>query len=268
MHSRTSSILAAAAIAFASHAFGAAQVFDKEGDVQRFVAGATPTVVGGSERIAIGNTVTTGPGGKVILRMDDGLQVAMNENSAVKLVAYKYRDAAGAAGEDVMTLELVRGAVRIVTGAMAERSPQAFTLRGPQAALTIRGPTDFSVVLVNPMFLAVNQGTVVMANQAGKLALAEGSTVQIANANAIATSVQAGTLPQAAAGPLQNLQLASVTTPGAAAAGAVPGTTVATTGTAFGIGTPGIVAIGAGAAAVAGAASDDDEPSGSSTTHH
>lgn len=255
------------AFAFASQALAAAQVFSKEGDVQRFVAGASPTPVGNKERIAAGNTVTTGPGGKVILRFDDGLQIAMNENSAIRIVEYKYRDAALAAGEDKAVFELVRGAARVVTGAMMERSADAFTMRGPQADIILREPADFSVALVNPMYLSVHQGIVVVSNQAGRLGLAQGATVSIANASAVPATLQPSALPQVTSQAFQNLQVAGVTTPGAAASGALPAS-AATSGTGLGVGAAGLVAAGAGAAAIAVSSGSDDEPASSSTTHH
>ena len=268
MHTSFISILALAGLAFGSQALGAAQIFNKEGDVQSFREGTTSAPVGNRMRIEAGRTVSTGPGGKVILRFDDGMQVALNENTTVKIVEYKFRDASLAAKEDLATLELSRGAVRVVTGLMVERSPKAFMLRGPQAELQVRDAADFSVALVNPMYLAVHQGIVVMSNQAGRLALAQGSTVQIANANAVPLTMQASAMPQVATQAFQNLQVAGLTTPGAAASGALP-TTAAASGTGFGIGTPALF-MGAAAAAAAGALNSggDDEGGGSSTTHH
>jgi hypothetical protein len=248
-------------------AFAQAQVFGKEGDVQRASEGATPVPVGESERIAVGATVTTGPGGKVILRFPDGLQIAMNERSALRIAEYKYRDAALAAAEDKVVLELQRGAVRVVTGTMVERSSNAFTLHGPQANILLREPADFSVALVNPMYLSVHQGIVVVSNQAGRLGLAEGSTVSIANGNAVPATLQPSALPQAAGQAFQNLQLAGVTTPGAAASGALPASAAGTAGGA-GFGAAGLIAVGVGAAAIAAGASGDDEPASSSTTQH
>ena len=255
------------ALAMPTSALAVALVLNKQGDVQSAVAGGHPAPVAERQRIKEGSTVSTASGGKAILRFDDGLQIALEEGTTVRIVEYRYRDAMAAADEDRIVVELQRGAVRVVTGMMAERSPAAFSLRAPQADLTLRGPTDFIVALVNPMYLNVLQGTVVTSNAAGKLALAEGARVSIAGANAVPVTISAGALPTpaATATAMQNLQLANVTTPGAAASGALPTGGAAATG-GVGLGT-GAVFMGAAIAGAAGALSNDGEDA-AATTHH
>ena len=253
------------ALAMPSSALAVALVLNKQGDVQSAVAGGHPAPVAERQRLKEGSTVSTASGGRAILRFNDGLQIALEEGTTVRIVEYRYRDAMGAASEDRIAVELQRGAVRVVTGMMAERSPGAFSLRAPQADLTLRGPTDFIVALVNPMYLSVLQGTVVTANAAGRLALAEGARVSIAGANAVPVTISAAALPTPAATAMQNLQLANVTTPGAAASGALPtGGAAATGGVGLGAG---VVFMGAAIAGAAGALNSDGEDA-AATTHH
>ena len=182
---RLSGVLAASVLGLACPvaALATAVVFDKDGDVQSAVAPATPTPVAERQRIGVGARVSTSAG-KAVLRFDDGLQVALAADTTLRIVDYRYSEKDPWSPDNRVVLELERGAVRVVTGWMAHVNAASFTLRAPQATLTVREGADFTVALVNPMYVAVNVGSVVTANAAGKLALAEGSRIVVASANA------------------------------------------------------------------------------------
>src|SRR3954469_8455210 len=98
-----------------------------------------PAVV--NQRIISGTTVTTGPGASAVIRFDDGQRVVLNENSAFKIADFRYAEENPAA--DRSFLQLFKGAMRVVTGALGKRSSGAFELRTPTVVLGVRG-TDLS----------------------------------------------------------------------------------------------------------------------------
>jgi hypothetical protein len=204
--------------------------------------------------------IRTGPGAQVVLRFDDGMHVAVNESSRLRVVDFRYMRGPN----DRVVLDLLQGAARVSTGAVAAANPKQFFFRTPQAQFGVQGPSDFSVVLVNPAFLAVNVGTVLASNGAGTVAFAAGSTATVATSAALATPIAASSFPASASAALGNLQVAAVAAPGGAAGGAVAG--VAAGGAGLGVAGP-VVLFGAAVAGAAGALKSDEEAA-AATSHH
>jgi len=213
-----------------------------------------------NERLVPGTTVTTGPNAQVVIRFDDGQDVVLNQNSEFKIAEFHYREANPAA--DRAVFNLVKGAMRVVTGAIAARSPAAFALHLPQATIGVPGNADFTVALVNPAYISVSQGVVTATNAAGTATFGAGATGMVANSATLGAAIPASSLPVAASGPFATL---SAVTPGAFG-GAASGAT-AQTGTVVGgaaVSTETVVGLGIAAAVIGVAASR----SSSTTTHH
>ena len=202
--------------------------------------------------------ITTGPGAQLVLRFDDGMQVAVNENSRLRLVDFRYTKGPN----DRAVFDLLQGGARISTGEVARANPKQFFLRTPQAQFGVQGPADFSVVLVNPAYLTVNVGTVLASNGAGTVAFGAGATATVATNAALAMPLAASSFPPAASSAFGGLQTAAVSAPGGAAGGAVAG---AATGTGLGVALP-VVFVGAAVAGAAGALKSDE--AAAATTHH
>ncbi|HSQ03907.1 MAG TPA: FecR family protein [Burkholderiales bacterium] len=182
-----------------------------------------------------GSVVITGPKSLVVLRFDDGHAVALNENAEFKVTQYTY--AKDDAAQDKSVIELLKGAMRSITGLIAQRTPAAYELRIPQATIGIRG-TDFMVALVNPAYMSVLNGTIAVTNSAGVATFTAGATATVTSATTLATAIPASALPASVATSFSELSSLSIAA-GAAGTG---------TGTAGGAGG------GAGAAAASGAA--------------
>ena len=114
-----------------------------------FVQGSA-TVVGvdGARRpartgatLAVGETVETGTDGEVHAVMADGGMLALRAGSLVKIGAYR---AIGDA-RDESKVELLRGALRAVTGWIAKVNPRGVTFITPTATTGVRG-TDFDLM--------------------------------------------------------------------------------------------------------------------------
>jgi len=251
------SIVAAALLLASAHAFADGTLINMKGDVR---VGNNPALP--QQRVLSGATINTGIGAQAIIKFDDQQQVVLNENTTFRISDFRYR-AAEPRG-DRAVFDLLRGALRFISGVVGARNPAVVQLRVPQATIGIRG-TDFMVVLVNPAFVNVISGAVSTTNAGGSVVFGAGSIGQVASASALAVPIPASALPAAASSAFSNLAAAQVTaavTPAAASsasAGAAPGAaaagTTATTGAA--------VAIGVGAAVIGTAVNDS-----STTTHH
>ena len=252
----------AMAMLFAGGALAAGVVQSMKGDVKAGPVGQAAAPVAVNQRLMSGTAVTTGPDAQVILRFDDGQQVVLNQNTEFRIVDFRYE--ASDPEMDRTVFDLVKGALRIASGAIVGRNRQAVALRTPQATIGIRG-TDFMVALVNPAYISVLQGAVTATNAAGTVALGAGTFGSVATSAALATAIPASALPAAASAAFSSMSAAAGV---AAAGGASEG--AAGTATAAG-GTPAATAatIGAAAAAVAGAAAASRSSSSNlTTTHH
>jgi ferric-dicitrate binding protein FerR (iron transport regulator) len=247
-------LLAVAVIALAlPFAASASAVIDAiQGTVQ---LGGTP-VFKGQRLFPDKGTLSTAQGAQVALRFDDGLRLVLEENSELRLI-----DTRGG-GDGRVVMDLVRGGARVVTGSSVPQD--APVLRFPQATVSVRAPSDFTVVLVNPAYVSVAQGAVAVSNTAGTTVLAAGTTAVVPNSAALASVIPASSVPPVASATAGKLNLASVGAPGGAAGGAQAGTA----GTAGGVGAGTAIAIGAAAAAAAIAAGGGGGGGGTTTTTH
>jgi len=252
----------AMAMLFAGGAPAAGVVQSMKGDVKAGPVGQAAAPVAVNQRLMSGTAVTTGPDAQVILRFDDGQQVVLNQNTEFRIVDFRYE--ASDSKMDRTVFELIKGALRMASGAIIGRNRQAVALRTPQATIGIRG-TDFMVALVNPAYISVLRGAVTATNAAGTVAFGAGTFGAVATSAALATAIPASALPAAASAAFSSMSAAAGV---AAAGGASEG--AAGTATAAG-GTPAATAatIGAAAAAVAGAAAASrSSRSNLTTTHH
>jgi hypothetical protein len=244
-------------IAFSAALSGAVQaaanVQSVRGDVR---AGSTQLAV--KDRVTSGATITTGAGAQAVLRFDDGQQVVINENTVFHIVDFRYREAEP--NNDRAIFNLLRGALRIVTGAVGARNWNNFQLRVPQATIGIRG-TDFMVALVNPAYTSVLHGAISVSNSGGTTVLGAGSFGSVASANALAVSIPSSALPAAASSAFSSMGAAAGVTAGGMAAGAPPATV---TGGATTAGVGAAAAVGVGIAVGIGVMNDRE----STTTSH
>jgi hypothetical protein len=253
------SAFAAAALLASVQAFAAGTIIDMKGDVR---VGNNPALP--QQSVISGSTITTGIGSQAIIKFDDQQQVVLNQNTTFRIADFRYR-AAEPRG-DRAVFDILRGALRFITGVVGSRNPNVVQLRAPQATIGIRG-TDFMVALVNPAYVNVISGAVSATNAGGTVVFGQGSIGSIASASSLAVPIQASALPAAASSAFSNLAAAQVTaavTPAAANSAAAGATTgAATAAPSAGVGAA--IAVGVGAAVIGTAIDDSDQ---SATTHH
>lgn len=125
----------AAAVLFSAQALADGVIQSLKGDVRVDRDAAVPT-----QRVFSGMTITTGGGAMATLVFDDKQQVVLNENTTFKLTDFRYRPQQPRG--DRAVFDLLRGALRFISGVVGARSPNTVALRTPQATIGIRG-TDF-----------------------------------------------------------------------------------------------------------------------------
>ncbi|HEY5635516.1 MAG TPA: FecR family protein [Burkholderiales bacterium] len=251
------SVFAAAALLASAQAFAAGTIIDMKGDVR---VGNNPALP--QQKIVSGSTITTGIGAQAILKLDDQQQIVLNENTTFRIADFRYR-AAEPRG-DRAVFDILRGALRFITGVVGARNPAVVQVRFPQATIKIRG-TDFMVALVNPAYVNVISGAVSATNGGGTVVFAQGSIGSIASASSLAVPTSPSALPAAAGSAFANLaaaQVAAAVTPAAASSAAAGAATGAPAAPAAGVGA--WVTIGVAAAVIATAVNEGGE----TTTHH
>ncbi|MDP1717216.1 MAG: FecR domain-containing protein, partial [Burkholderiales bacterium] len=105
---------------FSLPGFAAALIETVAGDVKAGATAGTATPVLKDQRVAAGSVVVTGPKSIVLLRFDDGQAIALNENTEFRITAYSY--APNDAKKDNIALELLKGAMRSISGLLARRN--------------------------------------------------------------------------------------------------------------------------------------------------
>jgi hypothetical protein len=182
-----------------------------------------------------------------VLRFDDGHVIALHENTEFHLTDYRFnRDRPQ---EDNFAAELVKGALRSVTGLVGQRSGNRVSLSVPHATIGVRG-ADFMVVLVNPAYVSVLKGAVGVTNAAGTVTFSGGALGTVATATTLAAPIAASALPAEASAAFSSLSSVAVSvgastgsggaSPGATGAGAATWGGASATAAAVAVGIAGI----------------------------
>jgi ferric-dicitrate binding protein FerR (iron transport regulator) len=252
-------LLALLALAAPMMAHASAVVQSFLGDVR---VGGAP--VAQDQRIFRGTSVITGIGSRVVLRFDDGQQVVLDQNTEFRLTDFQY--SAGSPREDRSILDLVKGALRLVSGTIGRRSQGAFQLRTPQMTIGVRG-TDFMVALVNPGYVNVLQGSVEATNAGGTVVFKQGVTGMALNSATLPGVVSGAQIPGAAVTAFTNLSNINLAAGAGAFGGQSGGASAAAGAAAVSKPLMGVIVFGAIAVGVAALVADEDDKQ-TTTTHH
>src|SRR4051794_39817639 len=103
------------ALALPVAALASAVVQSMQGDVK-----ANGVPVTQAQRLNPGTLITTGPNAQVVMRFDDNQQVVLNQNTEFRIVDFRFNSPNPK--DDRSVLDLVKGALRIVTGTVANRN--------------------------------------------------------------------------------------------------------------------------------------------------
>ena len=164
--------------------FGKAEVTADNGAVRSLEKGGS---------LDEGDRIVTGASGRVQIRLADGGLIALRPASEFLIEAFHYGAGNSASNddpfsrqEDVSFFSLLKGGFRSLTGAVGREDKKAYRVRTPVATIGIRG-TDYDAVLCagdcatlseivgsdldDGLYVGVNDGGVVLANDSGSLEL-------------------------------------------------------------------------------------------------
>jgi len=91
-----------------------------------------------------GDRVTTGMGSTVFIAMDDGAEIYLKEDSVVKISAYVITSGFGEESSSI--LDLIRGGLRKITGAIGASAMSNYQVQTGLATIGIRG-TEYVIKL-------------------------------------------------------------------------------------------------------------------------
>ena len=235
-------MFALGALLFASGALANGFFQMVKGNVTAAVGSGPATTVKPGQRFQPGTSFTTGTNSQAILRFDDGQAIVLDQNTEFRLTGYNFDRAKPQ--QDNVAMQILKGALRSITGLIGQRNRSRFALTTPQMTIGIRG-TDFMVALTDQGYVSVLQGSVSVTNSGGTATFGAGSLGGVASSTTLPATITAAALPPSASAAFSALSAANLTL-GAAAGGAATG---AGTGAAAGAG--GGVTFGATAAAIA-----------------
>ena len=251
-------LLGLIALALPAAALANGVIQSMRGDVR-----ANGSPVSQEQRFTPGTRFTTGADSQAVLRFDDGQQVVLNQNTEFRVVDFTLN--ADNPRQNRAVFDFVKGALRIVTGAIGRNNPAAFQIRAPQATIGVRG-TDFMLTIVNPLYVSVLSGSIGATNAAGTTIYTAGQFGIIGSAGALGAVIPAGAVPAGVTSTFGAMGAVPGVGAGAAGAGAA-GAAASGAGIATGTGGAAIgaaAAIGAVAVGAAAAASGNQN----SATHH
>ena len=159
-----------------------------QGTLQARGADGATRVLQRHDAVYEGDVLQTSSGGRAQFTFNDGGRLALRP--ATELAVEAYHDVLGARTERV-SLKLVRGGFRTVTGNIGRANPKAYRVSTPYAVIGIRG-TDWGATLTPGedgqliLLVGVNAGGVTISNDGGSLDIGANAAfnfAQVANLN-------------------------------------------------------------------------------------
>ncbi|MFO7592608.1 MAG: FecR family protein [Pseudomonadota bacterium] len=176
-------------MSFSAMAEPAGRLLFARGDVQLLRDGEPQRMVKRGDTIEVGDTLRTGEGAGAQLRLNDGAMVALRADTVYKIEAQNFDkespERSSQAGE------LLRGGLRVITGAIGKERPAAVELNSPLATIGIRG-TVYETIYIPPeglpnlpdalpgQYVLVLKGRVSVTTSAGELTLGVGELGYVA----------------------------------------------------------------------------------------
>lgn len=105
--------------------------------------GEQPRILGKGLPLKQGDRLTTADGASAIIKLQDGTKMTLRPNSEMVVQQYQFK---AEAPDNAMTMQLLRGGFRAITGLISKGSPDAAKVQTATATIGIRG-TDFDARL-------------------------------------------------------------------------------------------------------------------------
>jgi FecR protein len=156
------------------HAYAAGSVDFASGGATAMAPNGTPRTLAKGAQVNAGDTINTGPEGRVHIRFTDGAYSSIQPNTVFKIDTYVFNGRAD--GNEKGLFSLVKGGLRTVTGAIGRTNRQNYAVDTPAATIGIRGTAYSAFVNEDGLKVSVGQGIVSVINPAGDLSIAAGQT--------------------------------------------------------------------------------------------
>lgn len=117
-------------------------LIDADEDIDRQARGGQRQRIHAINNVHRGDTLSTGPRNSASVRLLDGTLILMRPDSAVLLKDFRFAEADGNAG--ALNIQLLRGAIRTVSGMISKDPRSKYLLETPGGQVTVRG-TDYAV---------------------------------------------------------------------------------------------------------------------------
>lgn len=141
-------------------AVGDVQAVNGQGVARRLTQGAV---------VREGDTVVTGSGSHLQLRMVDDALLALRPDSRLRLHMYSFVER-GAPGS-YASMELLAGGLRSITGAIGRVEKQNYILRGAKALIGVRGTDHETFVADDGIYNRVTMGGTYLTDERGRVDL-------------------------------------------------------------------------------------------------
>ena len=173
-------MLALTALAAASFAAGSfaqepvGQVLWSMGQVERVDAAGKAKVLAKGDDVYEGDTIRSARGAHAQLRMRDEALLAVRPDSRMRLETYTYNGAED--GTERAVVELIKGGMRSITGAIGRTNKDNVLTRTPTVLIGIRGTDHETFVTGEGTYDRVSVGGTYLQGSAGRLDVHPGET--------------------------------------------------------------------------------------------
>jgi hypothetical protein len=157
-----------------SSAYAAGQIDLVEGNVNIMNKSGELRIPARGARVEAGDLITTGHDGEIQIITDDNGLLALRSNTSLKIEAYR----AEGGQDDNVTMRLLRGSFRSITGWIGKIQPKNYVVHTASATLGIRGTDHVPLVVENGpeagTYDKVNAGGTVLDTPFGKIEIGPG----------------------------------------------------------------------------------------------
>jgi hypothetical protein len=176
-----------AALAGAAQADVAGNVVSLAGTVVARTPAGAQRIIALKSDVMEGELLATAADSYARVRFRDGTEVTLRPNTQMRIETYKYSDARPT--EDNVFLNLLKGGLRAITGAIAKRNPKSYRMDAVTATIGIRGTHYGALIcqddcagltrpdgtpLQNGLHMDVEDGCIAASNDAGQQAYCGG----------------------------------------------------------------------------------------------
>ena len=169
----------------------------------------TTRILSQKSEVLVGDTLVTAEGSYARLKFTEGGEVTLRPNSQFEIREYFFETASPE--RDNIVLGLIKGGLRVITGAIAKRDRSKFQLRTPSGTIGIRGTVfgplqcnndcanikDASGgIPANGLHVDVGQGEISVTNKGGTRNYAAGVFGYVRDINTPPVVVPAATAPK------------------------------------------------------------------------